>query len=92
MKWFLAALWILMLGAAFGLGHHLAVQGAPPPTPAPRGVEGRLSDALRDRDVLTRTYHLAESLQELDEHSIEAKASRSTDSGQKRLQDLLTKG
>ena len=72
MKWFLAALWILMLGAAFGLGHHLAVGDAPPPTTAPLGVEGRLADALRDRDMLTRTYHFAESLQELDERSIEA--------------------
>ncbi len=73
MKLLIAALWLATLGAAAVLGHQRAGE---PISEARSGIRGepadRLSDALRDRDVLTRTYRVAEALQELDEPDIDA--------------------
>ena len=74
MKWFLATIWVLTVGAAIGVGYQLADRssGSMPPPSAARGVQGRISNALRDRDVLTRTYYFAEALQDLDADNIGA--------------------
>jgi len=72
LKWFLVSAWIASLAAAAGIGHQLATRSPDRDrATAAHSVES-LSDALRDRDVLTRTYKLAASLQQLDERNIDA--------------------
>jgi hypothetical protein len=72
-KLLIAALWMATLVAAGVLGHQLAGESISPTRSEGGGaLSTRLSDALRDRDVLTRTYRLAGALQELDEPDIEA--------------------
>jgi hypothetical protein len=69
----IAALWVATLGAAWGLGHRFAAESLSRARVEIHGeMPARLSDALRDRDVLTRTYRLAEALQELDDRDIDA--------------------
>ena len=68
-----AALWIATLGAAWGLGHHFALESLSQTRVELRGeISERLSEALHDRDVLTRTYRFSEALQELSERNIDA--------------------
>jgi hypothetical protein len=75
LKWLLVIAWMATLAAAGGIGHHMASRvQEEDPAPA-RGVEARLSEGLHDRDLLTRTYRLSESLRHLDESNIEAAAA-----------------
>ncbi len=61
------------LGAAGVVGYQLAVESISRTRSEIRGEPAdRLSDALRNRDVLTRTYRVAEALQELREPDIDA--------------------
>jgi hypothetical protein len=72
----MAALWMATLGVAGVLGHQLAAESISRTRSELRGEPAdRLSDALRDRDVLTRTYRVAEALQELGERDIDAVAA-----------------
>jgi hypothetical protein len=69
----LAVLWAATLGAAVALGHHLALESISRTRSETRGEPAdRLSDALRDRDVLTRAYRVAEALQDVGERDIDA--------------------
>jgi len=68
-----AALWIATLGVAGWLGHQLTLdRSSEPRAEVPGEFAVRLSAALRDRDVLTRTHRLSEALLELDERNVEA--------------------
>ena len=61
------------LGAAGVLGHQFAVESNSRTRSELRGEPAdRLSDGLRQRDVLARTYRVAEALQELGERDIDA--------------------
>ncbi len=61
------------LGAAGVLGHQLAVESISRTRSETRGEPAdRLSDALRDRDFLTRTYRVAEALQDVGDRDIDA--------------------
>jgi hypothetical protein len=71
LKWFLAGVWIASLAAAGTIGHHLASPVSDGEQGAAGVVESSLSEALRERDVLTRTFELATSLQRLDETNVE---------------------
>jgi hypothetical protein len=71
LKWALAGTWIASLTAAAVAGNHLAGPDRDPAAP-PCDVECSLSEALRERDVLSRTYELAASLQQIDEDNIGA--------------------
>jgi len=72
-KSLIAALWVATLGAAWGLGHHFAGESPSRTGEEIRGqISARLSDALRERDELTRAYRFAEALQDLDERDVEA--------------------
>ncbi|MHC4224900.1 MAG: hypothetical protein ACYSUN_12980, partial [Planctomycetota bacterium] len=73
MRLLLAVLWAATLGAAVALGHHLALESISRTRSETRGEPAdRLSDALRDRDVLTRAYRVAEALQDVGERDIDA--------------------
>jgi hypothetical protein len=73
MKLLIAALWLATLGAAGVLGHQLNAESRSESRSEMRGEPAdRLSQALRDRDVLIRAYRVAEALQELDERDIDA--------------------
>jgi hypothetical protein len=70
LKWVLAGTWIASLTAAAVAGHHLAAPDRDP-TALACDVECSLSESLRERDVLLRTYELAASLQQIDEDNID---------------------
>jgi hypothetical protein len=72
-KLLIAALWAATFGAAFVLGQQFAA-GSARETPVEPGAEVsvRLSEALRDRDVLTRTYRIAGAMQDLGERDVDA--------------------
>jgi hypothetical protein len=73
MKLLIAALWLATLGAAAVLGHQLAAESRSESRSDFRGEPAdRLSQALRDRDVLIRSYRVSEALLELDERDIDA--------------------
>jgi hypothetical protein len=71
-KWLIAALWVATLAAAWGLGQFARETSAPAQLGIDGEVPARLSHALLDRDILTRTYRFAEALQGLDERNVDA--------------------
>ena len=72
MKLLIAVLWLTTLGAAFTLGQHLADESKREPQPQAREVRDLLSEALRDRDVLSRTARLSQTLRDLEERDLES--------------------
>jgi hypothetical protein len=71
LKWILTGAWVVSIAAAVGIGYRLAAPTAGPQSTTRSDVVAGASDALSDRDVLSRTFGLVEALRKVDESNID---------------------